>query len=226
MRKLGLLGIYLFIALLITFLASDFSLGYSNYCYRFGYRYMALGFDCSNHVNSFLAAYLGRPQTYFFTISLLLMMILFFRHIPYLKPEYWVRVASNPIWFVAKKILAISLEVMVVFYSLFVIAGLIQGFSFAWEIKLLFYPVFLWAFSSLVVTFYHLVYVLTKKYIIALFVFFFTNLIFFVMIDQIAWSTFADDTFVINFSVFYTMLMLVTSAITLAIALRHKECYQ
>jgi len=226
MKKLGLLGTYLFTALFITFLASDFSLGDSIYCYDFGYRYAQLGFDCNNHVNSFLSAFLRNPQTYFFTISLLLIIILFFHHTPYLRPEYWVRLTDRPVRWVVKKILLISLEVIAVFYPLFVIAGLILGFSFEWEIQYLLYPLYLFVFTALVVTFFHVVYVFTEKYIVALFAFFFTNLISFNIIDEIAWQTFADDTFITNFSISYIIFMLIASSIILIIALRRKECYR
>jgi len=242
MRKLGLLISYLFITLLIFFLASDFSLGYSIYCGMHGYRYAQLGFDCSNHVNSFLSAFLRNPQTYFFTFSILLVILLFFRHIPYLKSEYWVRVADKPVWWVGKKVLLLSLEVMAVFYPLFVVSGLVLGFSVAWEVQLLFYPLYLFIFTAMVTTFFHVVYVTTEKYVIALFAFFFTNNIYIAIIDEIAWlmpttsdlahvgglSWFAaaKSPFIINLSIFYIILMLAASSIILVIALKRKECYR
>jgi len=226
MKKLGLWGTYLFISLLIISLASNFSRGDSIYCGMHSDHYAQLGFDCSNHVNSFLSAFLGNPQTYFFTINILLVILLFFHHIPYLRPEYWVRVADNPVRWVVKKILLISLEVMVVFYLLFVVAGVVLGFTSEWEIQLLFYPMYLFVFTSVVVTLFHVVYVLTEKYIVALFAFFFVNLIYFNIIDEIAWQIFADHTFIIKFSIYYIIFMLIASSITLIIALKRKECYK
>ena len=242
MKRLGLIGSYIFIALLIISLAANFSVGDSIYCGMHGYRYAQLGFDCSNHVNSFLSAFLANPQTYFFTISILLVILLFFHHIPYLKPEYWVRVADRPVEWVVKKILFTSLEVMVVFYPLFVVAGLVLGFSFAWEGRLPFYPVYLFIFTSMVGTLFHVIYVLTEKYIASLFAFFFINLIYFNIIYEISWlmptpadpitvtgitwHTAADSTLIINASIFYIIFMLIASSITLVIALKRKECYR
>jgi len=243
MKRLGLWGTYLFTALLMISLALGFSQGDSIYCGIYGYHYAQLGFDCSNHVNSFLSAFLGNPQTYFFTISILLVILLFFHHIPYLRPEYWVRVADNPARWVVKKILLISLEVTVVFYPLFVVAGMVLGFTFEWEIQLLLYPLYLFVFTALVVTLFHVFYVLTEKYIVALFVFFFTNLIYFNIIDEIAWQTSTGDSlnvdaidgvmfptfnnsFIIYASIFYVISMLIASSIALIIALKRKECYK
>jgi len=237
MKKIGILGTYLFITLLTIFLASDFSLGYSEYCNQFGYRYSGIGhladhlsgFDCSTHVNSFLSAFLGNPQTYFFTISILLVILFFFNHTPYLKPEYWIRVA-NPVRWVVKKILLISLEVTVALFILFIVAGLLLGFSVEWELWLLFYPIFLFIFSAMSITFYHVIYVVTEKYIISLLAFFFMNLIYFTIINEIAWAMIFDyferDVFITNISISNIIFMLVASSITLVIALKRKECYQ
>ena len=242
MKKLGLLGSYLFIALLIISLASSFSTGDSIYCNIHWYTYAGRGFDCSNHINSFLFAYLGNPQTYFFTMSLLLILILFFHHTPYLRPEYWVRIADNPMRWVVKTILLTSLEVAVVFYPLFVTAGFILGFSSEWDIQLLIFPLYLFVYTSLVVALFHVVYVLTEKYIVALFAFFFINAIYFFIIHEISWHlpmpidspvidgiSFhipGESLFIINLSIFYVIFMLIISFITLIIALKRKECYQ
>jgi len=240
MRKLGLLGTYLFITLLIIFLAFEFSQGNSLYCAIHHHQYAQDGFDCSHHVNSFLSANLGNPGTYFFTISLLLILILFFHYAPYLKPEYWVRIADRPAQWIVKKILLISLEILVILYLLFALSGFIFGFSFEWEIQLLFYPIFIFIYSLSVITFFNLIYVLTEKHIIALFTFFFANLIYFNVIDEIAWQIFSgyapdiygvtyptfDNDFIINASIFYTIFISIASFIILIIALKRKECFK
>ena len=226
MRRLGIFGTYLFFIFLTISLAHDFSRGYSLYCKSFEATYAELGFNCSTHVNSFLAAFLANPQTYFFTISLLMMILLFFQHIPYLKPEYWVRVADKSRRWVGKKILLTSFSAVAVLYSSFVVAGFVLGFSSMWEVQFLLYPLYLFIYSTLIMTMFHVVYVLSEKPIIALFTFFFTNFIFFVVISEIAWQTLLDATFVRDLSIFYVFFMLASSFITLIIALKRKECYK
>ena len=153
-----------------------------------------------------------------------------------------MRIADRTVAWVVKKILLFSLEVMVIFYPLFVVAGFVLGFSFVLEIQLLFYPVYLFVFTALVVTFFHVVYVFTEKYIVALFSFFFINLIYFniifeiswlmptpadsIAISGITWHTAADSMLIINASIFYIISMLIASSITLVIALKRKECYR
>jgi len=240
MKKLGRIIVYSLSGLLIFSLASSFPNGDSIYCHANGQFYAELGFDCQNHVNAFLSAYLANPQTYFFTISLLLVVILLFHHIPYLKPEYWVRIADHPGRWVVKKIFLTSLEVAFLFYFIFLLPGFALGFSIWWNLQLLYYLLYLFIFIALVNMIFHVIYVISEKYIIALFAFFFINIIFFYIIYEISWligGTFTDvdgiaifnpanDPLILRTSIAYIFIMSIVSIITLFIALGRKECFK
>jgi len=240
MKRLGRIITYLMIGLLIWSLASSFSQGLSNYCAASGEFYAQQGFDCNTHVNAFLSAYLGNPQTYFFSISLFLVFILFFHHVPYLKPEYWIRIANKPRWWVGKKIFLTTLEVTALFYLLYGGVGVVLGFSVTWTSELLLYPLYLFGFIALVNVLFQVVYVFTEKYVVALFSFFFINNLFFYIIYEIAWltgGTFlvldgiqvfdpANDPFILKMSHVYVVLMLLAGFTTLFIILKRKECFK
>jgi len=240
MIKLGRIITYSVIGLLVWSLASEFTKGFSNYCAGNWEFYEELGFHCDTHTNAFLSAYLGDPQHYFFAISLLLIFVLFFHHVPYLKPEYWVRIANSPQIWVVKKILSITLEVTALFYLFYTGIPLILGFSVAWTSELLHYPLYLFAFITLINVIFHLIYVVTEKYVVALFSFFFINNLFFYIIYEIAWltgGTFinigdvqvfdpASDSFILQMTTIYVSVMLLVCFTTLLIALKNKECFK
>lgn len=240
MKKVGLVITYLILILLVFFLALDFSHGDSLYCGVHEQRYALLGFSCSNHVNSFLFAFLANPGTYFFTISLLFILILFFKHTPYIKPEYWVRITDNPSKWVVKKMFSTALEMAILFYLVFASIGFLFGFTFEFEFRLLLPLIYLLIFTFTVVVKFHMIYVFTGKYIVALFSFFFINFIFFTVIDEVTFRNSLgqgvsvgntifqnfENHVVTNAVITYVCVMLIICFITLIIALRRKECYK
>lgn len=188
MRKIGFILTGLIILLFLFSITHDFSRGDSIYCATAWEMYDVQGFYCSRHANAFLSATLGDSGTYFFTLSLFLICLIFFNHQPYLRPEEWIRTNDKRLKRILKNTVASSLSLSLFFYFAHALPSLILGFSFTLEPQLFIYLTFLFLYIIMTHLQFHVVYALSHQPVVALFSFFLINSFFYFVIDEIAWN--------------------------------------
>ncbi|UOE94742.1 hypothetical protein [Alkalihalobacillus sp. LMS39] len=210
-RKFGLMAVYLFIFVLAVYLAYDFLL-----------------FESSS-MNSFLEAYLGNFQTYLYVFTLLLIPIILFHHVNYLKAEYLSRIKPSLLKYIIKKSIFNSLQTTFVFYFSFISGAVILRLHFDVSILILLLFIQLFIFILACFLLYHAIYLLTFKPMLGLFCIIFTNFSFSVSGFAFGFLFISDDDVFYEIyyyaSMIYIVFILITSLISLALTVKKKECY-
>jgi len=209
-KRLGLMLSYVFILILVTYLAAD-----------------ALSFH--NQLSTFITSYLDNDQTYFFVFTILLVPIFLFHHIPYLKPEYFLRMRQRIRYYIFRKVMLDSLQVAGVIFISFIWGGLTMGLHP--EFSLSYFRYFLQVFLFMATSFllYHAIYALVHKHFIAILILLSGHIAFLIAVVSISFTfIFEEQQFQQNirlFSIIYLSCLFMISLAILVLTTKNKESY-
>ena len=210
-KKIGLISTYFFIFIITFYFSSNAAI-------------------YNRTMNEYIASYLGNFQTYFFVFTQLLLPIILFNHIHYLKPEYVVRMKNSLFIYIIKKIMEDSIQIILLIFAFFFVSGFLLRLPFEMDIFLyisLFFQFYIYIIA--IFLFYHTLYVLLEKYVLALFIIVASNLIVntgtfgfrFIFI----YDDYLDQILFYIISWIYFLIIIIVSLVSLLIITKRKECY-